>query len=207
MRLRTYPVPRGRIDLITGPMFSGKSTELISRALQAHTIGHEVLLLRPVVDTRGNNDAIRTHDSIGIPCDTIMESADIMDLVSHSPLFPDTLLVDEGQFWDANLPQVLENVRAMKMHVIVSGLTFDYALQPFGPMPTVHDIANSVLALRAICHVCRRPAAHTYRKSGEGPQVVVGGTDQYEARCGDCYYRRNFSSEMQTIRPSDWTRP
>lgn len=180
----------GRLEVITGPMFSGKTEELIRR-LRREQIGQKnVILFKPAIDTRYGED-VKTHDGISFPA-TVCEDS----LFSREGKFKDVIGIDEVQFFDpkealADILWLTEN----DYKVIVSGLDMTYRQEPFGIVPELMAYADSVTKLNAVCHKCGNDAIYTQRlvngkpASFKGDTIVVGGLDTYEARCRGCFER------------------
>lgn len=183
----------GRLAVITGPMFSGKSTELLRRVKRAQRAGIRVVVLKPAVDTR--SPTVRSHDGTEIGALAIPDSdgrrLDIVPLVGDAQL----IAIDEGQFLNdrglGHVPEILSLVKEGR-HVVVAGLDLTYAGEPFGPMPWLLSYADEVVKLSAVCVRCGKDATRTQRiAKGEpappGPVVQIGSTELYEPRCLDCW--------------------
>ena len=153
----------GWIEVIVGSMFSGKSEELIRRLRRAQIARQRVQIFKPAVDTRYADDHIVSHSELRIPSEQAASAADLLAKVR-----PDTEVVgiDEGQFFDAELPAVATALAARGVRVIVAGLDQDYLGKPFEPMPQLLAIAEYITKTRAICMVCGNPANHTQRLVG-----------------------------------------
>ena len=179
-----YPSSTGWIEVITGSMFSGKSEELIRRLRRAQIARQKVQIFKPQVDSRYAEDHIISHSEMRIPSENLMASKDLLERVK-----PDTEVVgiDEGQFFDADLPAVCNTLASQGKRVIVAGLDQDYLGKPFEPMPQLLAIAEFITKTRAICMVCGAPANHTQRLVPSSERVVVGGQGTYEARCRKCF--------------------
>jgi thymidine kinase len=175
---------RGWIEVITGSMFSGKSEELIRRLRRAQIARQKVQIFKPRVDSRYAEDHIISHSEMRIPSENVAASRDLLERV-----LPDTEVVgiDEGQFFDAELPAVCSTLADQGRRVIVAGLDQDYLGKPFEPMPQLLAIAEYITKTLAICMVCGAPANHTQRLVASSERVVVGGHGTYEARCRKCF--------------------
>jgi thymidine kinase len=178
------PTSTGWIEVITGSMFSGKSEELIRRLRRAQIARQKVQIFKPQVDSRYGEDHIISHSEMRIPSENLTFARDLLDRVK-----PDTEVVgiDEGQFFDAELPAVCNTLASQGKRVIVAGLDQDYLGKPFEPMPQLLAIAEYITKTRAICMVCGAPANHTQRLVARSERVVVGGQGTYEARCRKCF--------------------
>ena len=176
------PTP-GRIEVITGPMFSGKSEELIRRLKRARIARQRVACYKPDIDLRYHRTAIASHSSQTHEASTV---ATVEEL--KATLFPrlgevDVIGLDEAQFFDTRLvPLVLELVHLGK-RIVIAGLDTTFNAEPFGPMPALMAVADEVAKLSAVCMVCGQPAIHTQRLGQSQELVVVGAAGVYEARC------------------------
>jgi len=174
----------GWLEVVTGSMFSGKSEELIRRLRRAQIARQKVQIFKPAVDNRFEEGHITSHSAMKIPSDNVRSSRELLELVE-----PDTEVVgiDEGQFFDAELPAVCNTLADRGMRVIVAGLDQDYLGKPFEPMPQLLAIAEYITKTLAICMVCGGPANHTQRLVASRERVLVGAGDSYEARCRHCF--------------------
>lgn len=186
---------QGWIEVVVGSMFSGKSEELIRRLRRAQIARQRVQIFKPAVDTRYDEYHIVSHSELRIPSEAASSSADLLDKVR-----PDTEVVgiDEGQFFDAGLPQVCTVLAERGLRVIVAGLDQDYLGKPFEPMPHLLAIAEYITKTRAICMVCGNPANHTQRLVVSSDRVLLGAQGTYEARC-----RRCFDASLATVPAAD----
>jgi thymidine kinase len=174
----------GWIEVIVGSMFSGKSEELIRRLRRAQIARQRVQIFKPSVDTRYDLDQIVSHSELRIPSETAGTSAELLSKVR-----PDTEVVgiDEGQFFDQELPGVAIGLAGRGVRVVVAGLDQDYLGKPFEPMPQLLAIAEYITKTRAICMVCGNPANHTQRLVVSSDRVLIGAQGKYEARCRRCF--------------------
>jgi thymidine kinase len=174
----------GWIEVITGSMFSGKSEELIRRLRRAQIARQKVQIFKPRFDTRYSDDHIVSHSEMRIPSQQVSGSKDLLEQV-----LPDTEIVgiDEGQFFDQDLPAVCNQLANMGKRVIVAGLDQDYLGKPFEPMPQLLAIAEYITKTLAICVVCGGPANHTQRLVASKDRVLLGAQGTYEARCRHCF--------------------
>jgi len=176
---------RGWIEVIAGSMFSGKSEELIRRLRRAQIARRKVQIFKPKIDNRyDGGDHISSHSAMRIEADNVGSSRDLLDRVR-----PDTEVVgiDEGQFFDPELPAVCNTLADQGKRVIVAGLDQDYLGKPFEPMPQLLAIAEYITKTLAICVVCGAPANHTQRLVASSERVLVGASGTYEARCRGCF--------------------
>jgi thymidine kinase len=174
----------GWIEVIVGSMFSGKSEELIRRLRRAQIARQKVQIFKPSLDTRHAGDQIVSHSEMRIASTTVGNSSELLRAVEADT---EVVGVDEGQFFDAELPVVCEQLARRGIRVIVAGLDQDYLGKPFEPMPQLLAVAEFITKARAICMVCGNPANHTQRLVQSGDRVLVGARGLYEARCRDCF--------------------
>ena len=177
---------QGWIEVIVGSMFSGKSEELIRRLRRAQIARQKVQIFKPLIDTRYSDDHIVSHSEMRIESRAVRSSRELLDTVA-----PDTEVVgiDEGQFFDQDLPMICDTLANQGKRVIVAGLDQDYLGKPFEPMPQLLAIAEYITKTHAICMVCGNPANHTQRLVAGGDRVLVGAQGLYEARCRRCFDR------------------
>ena len=189
----------GWIEVVVGSMFSGKSEELIRRLRRAQIARQRVQIFKPAVDSRYSGDHIVSHSELRIPADTAQTAAELLAKVR-----PDTEVVgiDEGQFFDAELPNVAAELASRGVRVVVAGLDQDYLGKPFEPMPQLLAIAEFITKTRAICMVCGNPANHTQRLVHNTDRVLLGAQGTYEARCRHCF-DPTLSKEEETRAAED----
>ncbi len=174
----------GWIEVIVGSMFSGKTEELIRRLRRAQIARQHVQIFKPAVDTRYPGDHIVSHSELRIPSDTAATAKELLAKVRPET---EVLGIDEGQFFDAELPAVATALAARGVRVVVAGLDQDYLGKPFEPMPQLLAIAEYITKTRAICMVCGNPANHTQRLVHSKDRVLLGAQGTYEARCRRCF--------------------
>ena len=175
----------GWIEVITGSMFSGKSEELIRRLRRAQIARRKVQIFKPKIDNRYGEDHIISHSEMRIPSvDLLSSSRELLDQVLADT---EVVGIDEGQFFDAELPAVCNTLADQGKRVIVAGLDQDYLGKPFEPMPQLLSIAEYITKTLAICMVCGSPANHTQRLVVSTERVLVGAQGTYEARCRHCF--------------------
>ena len=174
----------GWIEVVAGSMFSGKSEELIRRLRRAQIAKRKVQIFKPRIDNRYGDDHITSHSAMQIQAENVGSSRELLDKVR-----PDTEVVgiDEGQFFDPELPAVCTTLADQGKRVIVAGLDQDYLGKPFEPMPQLLAIAEYITKTLAICVVCGDPANHTQRLVRSNDRVLVGASGLYEARCRHCF--------------------
>ncbi len=174
----------GWIEVIAGSMFSGKSEELIRRLRRAQIARQKVQIFKPAFDTRYSERHIVSHSEMRIDSESVASSEALLQFVEADT---EVVGIDEGQFFDADLPAVCNTLANMGKRVIVAGLDQDYLGKPFEPMPQLLAIAEYVTKELAICVVCGNPANRSQRLVDSGERVVVGAAGAYEARCRKCH--------------------
>jgi thymidine kinase len=180
-----HPKPdHGWIEVITGSMFSGKSEELIRRLRRAQIARQKVQIFKPRIDNRYGEGHIISHSEMRIASENVESSAQLLARVDADC---EVVGIDEGQFFDAELPAVCNTLADSGKRVIVAGLDQDYLGKPFEPMPQLLAIAEYITKTLAICVVCGRPANHTQRLVASQERVLVGASGTYEARCRVCF--------------------
>jgi thymidine kinase len=175
---------QGWIEVIVGSMFSGKSEELIRRLRRAQIARQKVQIFKPALDKRYAEDAIVSHSEMRISSRAVVNSRALLDLVEDDT---EVVGIDEGQFFDLELPTVVDELANRGKRVIVAGLDQDYLGKPFEPMPQLLAIAEYITKTLAICMVCGNPANHTQRLVPSGDRVLLGAQGTYEARCRVCF--------------------
>jgi thymidine kinase len=182
----------GWVEVITGSMFSGKSEELIRRVRRAQIARQKVQLFKPRVDSRYANDHIVSHSDMKMPSLVVGSAHEILERLEGTT---EVVGIDEGQFFDAGLVDVVNKLADRGLRVIVAGLDQDYRGRPFDPMPQLLAIAEYVDKTLAICMRCGAPANRSQRLVADTHRVVVGGSDEYEARCRRCFQPGEVRSE------------
>jgi thymidine kinase len=180
-------VPRTRtgwIEVITGSMFSGKSEELIRRLRRAQIARQKVQIFKPAFDNRYGDHHIVSHSDMRMASENVANSRALIAQVDEDA---EVVGIDEGQFFDADLPAVCNELANKGKRVIVAGLDQDYLGKPFEPMPQLLAIAEYITKTLAICVVCGNPANHTQRLVANQDRVLLGAQGTYEARCRRCF--------------------
>lgn len=181
---------KGRIELICGSMFSGKTEELIRRLRRAVIARQQVQTFKPAIDQRYHVERVTSHNGLDFQAQPVAGSGDILELLS-----PETTVVaiDEVQFFDEGIVDVCEKLADEGKRVICAGLDTDFRGIPFGPIPALLARAEEVDKLHAICVVCGEEASRTQRliegrpAAFDDPVVLVGAAEVYEARCRECH--------------------
>ena len=172
----------GSIEVVCGPMFSGKTEELIRRVKRAQIAKQKIQIFKPEIDNRYDDQKVVSHSALAIEALAVKDSSEIIHRVYDSTRI---IAIDEVQFFDEKIIDVVSRLARRGCRVICAGLDQDYKGNPFGPIPHLLAIADSVVKVQAICTVCGAPASKTYRKVEKNchEQVLVGETEMYEARC------------------------
>ncbi len=183
----------GMIEMICGPMFSGKTEELIRRLRRAKIARQRVIVFKPSLDNRYDEIQIVSHSAQRIPSIPVEDPA-MMEHCLKQLAFPvEVIGIDEAQFFDNSLIPLVETWANSGIRVVVAGLDQDYLGQPFGPIPHLLAIADMVTKQYAVCVLCGAPATKSQRvlanhqKTQSGEKVLVGAHDAYEARCRGCH--------------------
>lgn len=173
----------GRIEVICGSMFSGKSEELIRRIKRANFAKQRVEVFKPAIDTRYSEEDVVSHDHNAIPSTPVDSSISILLLSSEI----DVVGIDEAQFFDEGIIDVCTQLANRGVRVIVAGLDMDFRGIPFGPMPALCAIADDVTKVHAICVKCGSLAYVSHRLVQNDRQVLLGETQEYEPLCRECF--------------------
>lgn len=175
----------GRIEVVCGSMFSGKTEELIRRMRRAQFAKQRVEIFKPAIDTRYSEEDVVSHDQTHIPSTPLNSSASILLLAEGI----DVVGIDEAQFFDMGLVDICNELAYRGVRVIVAGLDMDFKGVPFGPMPALCAIADEVTKVHAICVRCGNLAYISHRKVANDRRVLLGETAEYEPLCRDCYQK------------------
>lgn len=173
----------GWIEVISGSMFSGKTEELIRRLNRARIANLNVEIFKPGIDVRYDEEDIVSHNKNSIRSTPVNMAEEIL-LYSGSC---DVVGIDEAQFFDDALVDVVNKLADAGKRVILAGLDMDSNGVPFGPMPYLMAVAEYVTKVHAICVNCGEIAHYSFRKSASESQILLGEHDVYEARCRSCY--------------------
>jgi thymidine kinase len=173
----------GSIELICGSMFSGKTEELIRRLKRAQIARLNVEIFKPKTDVRYDETAVVSHDLNSIQSTPVESASAILLLGSNTQVVG----IDEAQFFDEELPDVCNKLANKGIRVIVAGLDMDFLGKPFGPMPAIMAIAESVTKVHAVCVVCGNPALYSYRLVASDAKILLGEKETYEPRCRVCF--------------------
>ena len=173
----------GRIEVVCGSMFSGKTEELIRRMRRAQFAKQRVEIFKPAIDVRYSEEDVVSHDQKHIQSTPIDSSASILLLATDI----DVVGIDEAQFFDEGIVDVCNELAYRGVRVIVAGLDMDFKGKPFGPMPALCAIADDVTKVHAICVHCGALAYVSHRKVDSERRVLLGETQEYEPLRRECY--------------------
>jgi len=176
----------GRIEVICGSMFSGKTEELLRRLRRAKFAKQTVEIFKPVIDVRYSQEEVVSHDKNSILSTPVEHSNNILLLSSEV----EVVGIDEAQFFDDGLADVCQQLADQGIRVIVAGLDMDFKRVPFGAMPALCAIADDVTKVHAICVRCGALANYSYRLVKDNDkQVMLGEMDEYQPLCRKCYHK------------------
>ncbi len=175
----------GRIEVICGSMFSGKTEELIRRMKRAKFARQKVEIFKPAIDTRYSDADVVSHDRSTIPSTPVDSSSSILLLSSDI----DVVGIDEAQFFDSGLVDVCNQLANRGVRVIIAGLDMDFKGVPFGPIPALCAIADDVSKVHAICVKCGNLAYISHRIVDGDKRVMLGEETEYEPLCRECYQK------------------
>ena len=182
---------RGRIEVVCGSMFSGKTEELIRRMKRAKFAKQNVEIFKPAIDVRYSEEDVVSHEGNAISSTPIDSSASIL-LMSAGV---DVVGIDEAKFFDEHIVEVCNQLANQGTRVIIAGLDLDFKGQPFGPMPALLAIADEVTKVHAICVRCGSLAYVSHRLVSNDKQVLLGETQEYEPLCRECYKQATAGKE------------
>jgi len=174
----------GWIEVVCGPMFSGKSEELIRRLRRAEIARQRVQIFKPSLDDRYSNSEIVSHSQLRIDSQAVESAADIMQRIEART---EVIGIDEANFLGSGLVEVVTRLADLGKRVIVAGLDTDYLGRPFDPIPALLALAEQITKTLAICMRCGNPAKFTQRLIASNDLIVVGAGGMYEARCRRCF--------------------
>lgn len=174
----------GWVEVICGPMFSGKSEELIRRVTRSRIARIPVQVFKPQLDDRYGGTEVVSHSEWKFEAQPVASSTEMIRAVNEQT---EVIGVDEGQFFDEGLVEIVDDLAATGKQVIVAGLDTDFLRRPFEPIPSLCDRAEYVTKMLAVCHRCGGPALYTQRLVQSDDLVVLGAQEAYEARCRMCY--------------------
>jgi thymidine kinase len=174
----------GWIEVICGPMFSGKSEELIRRLRRATIARKRVQVFKPAIDTRYSKDEIVSHGDLRMKSEVLDDPKDMLRRIDWRT---EVVGVDEANFMGPDLIEIAGTLADSGKQVMIAGLDTDYMGRPFPPIPELLALAESITKTLAICVRCGNPAKHTQRLVESDDLIVVGAGGMYEARCRRCF--------------------
>ncbi len=188
----------GWLEIISGPMFAGKSTELIRRLRILEHTNISFVLFKPIIDNRYAAAKVVTHNRQSMSAEIVKSTRDILYYLQRHPHIK-VIGIDEAQFFDRELVEVVQQlVFQQGKRVIIATLLLDYQDNPFGYVPQLLPYANEHTILHAVCSFCNEDwATHTVRFEGSGKQIEVGGADKYKVACNRCWRRLKKRVEIR----------
>ena len=184
------PQGHGYIEVVVGPMYSGKSEELIRRLKRAKIAKQNVIVFKPSIDNRYSNEDVVSHSGISIKAVAINHPEEMLDYIDNKT---QVVGIDEVQFFANEVVEIAVKMADMGIRVIAAGLDLDFKAEPFGPVPGILARAEFVDKLQAVCVKCGSPATRTQRlingmpAKADDPIIQVGASEAYEARCRKCH--------------------
>ncbi len=178
----------GYLELILGPMFSGKTTKLVNLYHKYKKLSYKVVAINYFEDTRYSDKQLSTHDNIMIPC--IFSNSISSTFQKDCVMEADVILINEGQFFDDVLESTLNLVEKMNKQVFICGLDGDFKRQKFGNLFDLIPYCDELIKLKSVCKICKNQAIFSHRTSKESEQLVIG-SDNYLPLCRKCYMKEN----------------
>ena len=186
------PKNTGRIEVICGSMFSGKTEELIRRMRRAVFANLKTAIFKPAIDVRYSECDVVSHDAKALRSTPVKSASEILEKAGDATVIG----IDEAQFFDDSIVEVVQKLADDSVRVIVAGLDMDYLGKPFGPMPALMAVAEDVLKVHAICVRCGDLAQYSHRLSKSDKLVELGEKDIYEPICRACYNRLKATGQL-----------
>lgn len=180
-------VSNAKIQVVCGPMFSGKTKTLIGLISGYLNDKKKVVVFKPKLDDRYAEESIVSHDKDAAQAYSVNRPAEILDLFHRA----DVVAIDEVQFFDESIVDVCETIASFGKTVIVAGLDLDYMGRPFGSMPQLMSVADEIIKLNSVCTFCSGRARFSHRISKDQGVVVLGEKDKYVPLCRSCYNEMN----------------
>ena len=172
-----------QIQVITGCMFAGKTTELLNRL---NSLNENYLLVKPMIDNRIEGDQISTHNGMSIRAIRVNNLSEIFKKITNIKVVG----IDEAQFFNRSIIQDLKYLKSKNIKVIIAGLDKDYLNKPFGCMSDIISLSDAVTTLTAVCNTCSKAASYSHRKSSVSQdQFLIGNENFYEALCESCFQK------------------
>jgi thymidine kinase len=186
-KIMSQAISPGRLEVITGPMFSGKSEELIRRLRRAQIAKRRVLCFKPELDVRYHRTAIASHSSQSLNANIVANVGELREALVPVIGEVEVVGIDDAQFFECSLVRLALELTHLGKRAVVAGLDTTFAGEPFPPIPELLAIADEVVKLSAVCTQCGAPAVHSQRLSASRSLVLVGTAELYEARCRICF--------------------
>ncbi len=174
----------GWIEVICGPMFAGKTEELLRRVRRCLLAQQKVVIVKPEIDKRYDTQSVVSHDGRRIEARAVPNAQAILPLAYDA----EVVAIDEAQFFDVAIVEVCTELANAGKRVIVAGLEMDYLARPFGPMPELLAVADHITKLQAVCVRCGAPASFSHRKVPAEEQILLGSLEAYEPLCRRCFF-------------------
>jgi thymidine kinase len=193
----------GWIEIVCGPMFSGKSEELIRRLRRARIARKRVQVFKPAIDDRYSATEIVSHGDQRMPSEVVSGPRDLLEKLDWRA---QVIGIDESNFFGPGLVDIATQLADSGKQVIVAGLDTDYLGRPFPPMPDLLCVAESITKTLAICMRCGHPAKHTQRLVESTDLIVVGAAGMYEARCRRCFEPGTSKQEVMDFARPPWSK-
>lgn len=184
------PIHHGYIEVVIGPMYSGKSEELIRRLKRAKIAKQNVVAFKPSIDNRYSDEDVVSHSGSSIDAIPIKSAKEIYSYIDGDT---EVIGIDEVQFFENEIVDIAIDLADKGIRIIAAGLDMDFKGEPFGPTPRLLAVAEFVDKLQAVCVICGNPAHRTQRLINgnpakyDDPIILVGATESYEARCRQCH--------------------
>ena len=179
-------ISSGSVEVICGSMFSGKTQELIRRLKRLKVAKKKFIVFKPAIDIRYDKNKIVSHNNDFLNATVVNNIAEIKELISDE----DVIAIDEAQFFDKTLISLCNDLANKGKRIIICGLDMDYLGVPFGIMPSLMAISDSITKLHAICSDCGDTANYSYRKGIDQDRIVIGEKDEYKALCRVCFNKK-----------------
>ena len=184
------PVNHGYIETVIGPMYSGKSEELIRRIKRAKIAKQNIVVFKPKIDDRYSKEDVVSHSGDSVNAIPINSAKEIYNFIDSKT---QVVGIDEVQFFDEQIVEIAVDLADKGIRVITAGLDMDFKGEPFGPTPRLLCVSEFVDKIQAICSVCGQPATRSQRLINKEPAryddpiIQVGAVESYEARCRKCH--------------------
>jgi thymidine kinase len=184
---------KGKIEVICGSMFSGKTEELIKRLKKVELNGLKYIVFRPKLDSRNPENKIISHAKSEISASIVSSAEEILKLSKEYPVIG----IDEAQFFDRSIVEVCNTLANQGVRIIVAGLDMDYEGNPFGPMPYLMACAEEVIKVHAICVETGNPAGYSFRKNESNDLVLIGEKKEYSPLSREVFFKKMAKRKEQ----------